>query len=277
MNDPATDHAFKLAIGLFMIALGIFMLVRPEALSSIDAAVGGSYPNLGWELKARLRQVVNARVQAESINMRFTQVLGIITAILGVVELVPAVPILLPYVTACVALAFQVLAVYLQVRRATTRRAASLAPRKTPVGLPPLMLIGATVCLAGTAAYAALVTPTVGSSAMFVIFSMVVMFAVAWRIAVSPALLLGADVQIESFVDERLRVVRTSSIVNLACMVGFLGIIFAPHKDTTDVTSVIQVIADPLLATQIIATFGFLVVGGTMVYLHRKPVPSLPA
>jgi hypothetical protein len=269
MNDPATEYVFRLLLGFALIGGGVFTAVRPKYVSSIERMFRGDYPNLGWEFKVRLSHVLEARVRAESINTRLTRILGILAALTGVVELIPTVPMLLPYAIGCVALAFQILAIFLQVRGVTTRRVASLAPRRTPIGLPPVLLIGAALCLAGTAGFAVKVMlPVNGLSAVFVLLSMVVMFMVAYRIAVSPALLLGEDAQMEFFVDERLRVVRASSVIFVACALGTLSTSSIFRNGS---------LTDQGLLMQMVAYLGSITVGLTTVLLQRRPKPSQPA
>ncbi len=54
-------------------------------------------------------------------------------------------------------------------------------------------------------------------AAALVVISMIVLVAIAWRIAVAPAVLFGTDPQVEYAVDKQVRFCRATGLIALAC------------------------------------------------------------
>ncbi|HYL26379.1 MAG TPA: hypothetical protein VEW74_01025, partial [Candidatus Nitrosotalea sp.] len=95
------------------------------------------------------------------------------------------------------------------------RRVAPRARRTAWQSLPPLALVAATVCLLGAATFA--VYPQFRLGAIIVIVAALALLAVAYRVAIAPALLFGNDAQLEYLVDEHLRFSRAMNLLALAC------------------------------------------------------------
>jgi hypothetical protein len=202
-------------MAITLVGLGIFQLRRPGCFESIAIYFRGAWAGLPNEQSARLSSVIEARTRAEGSGGRRTRYLGLFTIALAVVALVPGVPYVAPYTAYCLAMAGVTLMAYLNFRRATALRVAPLA-RRTPLqSLPPVAIVSVGVCLLGTTAFAGL--PQFRVAAAIVLLSTVVLLAIAWRIAVAPAVLLGTDPQVEYAVDERVRFCRATSLVALAC------------------------------------------------------------
>jgi hypothetical protein len=66
--------------------------------------------------------------------------------------------------------------------------------------------------------------------AMITVLAMVMLGAVAWRIANAPALLLGIDPECEYAVDERIRVGRARNAALLACALGYVFVAMAQRS-----------------------------------------------
>ena len=131
------------------------------------------------------------------------------------VSLLPGVPYVMPYAASCLATAVATLLAYLKFRRATELRVAPLVRRTPFTAVPPVMIGSAAVCLIGTAAFAGI--PEFRAGVVIVVISTAALLAIAWRIAVAPAVLLGTDPQVEYAVDDRVRFCRSTSLIALAC------------------------------------------------------------
>jgi hypothetical protein len=133
---------------------------------------------------------------------------------MAAVALIPAVPIVLPYAASCLALAAATLLAYLKFRRLSARRIAPLVRRTAWTSLPPLVIVSWAICLAGAGAFA--VFPQYRVAAIAAVVSGIALCAIAWRVAIAPAILFGDDAQLEYLVDEHVRFCRATGLVALA-------------------------------------------------------------
>jgi hypothetical protein len=140
---------------------------------------------------------------------------GILTIVMAPIALIPAVPYVLPYSLSCVAMAAAILLSYLHFRRATERRVAPLVRRSVWASLSPLGVAATLVCVIGAGLFAAYPQFRVG--VVIVTAAGIVLLAVAWRVAVAPAILFGDDPQLEYLVDEHIRFSRATNLLALAC------------------------------------------------------------
>jgi len=195
-------------------ALGIVQLLSPGCFESIRMYFRGAWAGLSNEQSERLKSVIEARIRAEGArgSARYA---GLFTIAMGLFGLWPAIPYVMPYAASCLGMAYATWMAYRQFRRATELRFAPLV-RRTPLeALPPVAIVSAALCLIGTAAFASI--PQFRIAAALVVVSMIVLVAIAWRIAVAPAVLFGADPQVEYAVDKRVRFCRATGLVALAC------------------------------------------------------------
>ncbi|HET6276886.1 MAG TPA: hypothetical protein VFE16_13225 [Candidatus Cybelea sp.] len=175
---------------------------------------------LTWMDRARLQRVIEARQRIETVPSTYTRVFAAIALVLAPLEFSPAVPFIVPYATMAVAMAFGMLGVYALLCSRWNPRAAALVRRSVLAVLPAPMLAALTGSFLATLALAS--TPGQRFGGIAVALALLVMAAVAWRIAVAPTLLLGIDPEWEYVVDERLRVGRARAIVVLACITASL-------------------------------------------------------
>ena|ERR1700722_14170419 len=195
-------------------ALGIVQLRSPGCFESIRMYFRGAWTGLSSEQSERLKSVIEARNRAEGAggSARYA---GLVTIALGVIGLWPAIPYVLPYAASCLAMACATWMAYRKFRRATELRFAPLV-RRTPLeALPPVAMVSVALCLIGTAAFASV--PQFRIAAAVVVVSMTVLVAIAWRIAIAPAVLFGSDPQVEYAVDKRVRFCRATGLLALAC------------------------------------------------------------
>ncbi|MGA8533031.1 MAG: hypothetical protein WB615_02855 [Candidatus Tumulicola sp.] len=199
-----------IAIGL----LGILEIATPGCFGSIRFYFRGARAALGPEQRARLQRVVDARVDAEGTDV-YTRYAGVFTIAMAGLALLPAVPMDLPYTASCAALAIAVFLAYLHFRRGTERRVAPLVRRNAWASLPPVVLACAGICI--VAALSLTAYPQYRIPALAAALSGIVLCAIAWRVAVAPAMLFGDDAQLEYLVDEHVRFCRATGLIALAC------------------------------------------------------------
>ncbi|MGB8520124.1 MAG: hypothetical protein WCD38_08160 [Candidatus Tumulicola sp.] len=204
--------------------LGILEITMPSCFGSIRFYFRGARACLGPDERARLTRVVDARAGAEGTDP-YTRVAGIFTIVMALVALLPSVPYVLPYAASCAGLAIGVLLAYLRFRRTTERRVAPLTQRNPWTSLPPLVLACAGVCIVAAASLA--VYPQYRIAAIAAAACGIGLCAIAWRVAIAPAMLFGDDPQLEYLVDEHVRFCRATGLVSLACAPPTVLVIFA--------------------------------------------------
>lgn len=213
------------SMALALVAIGVAAFAWPRCF----AGVAGYFTRWGRALpgaeRTRLEQVVKAREDAEGISSAYGRSLGVAALLLAGLEAFPAIPYVLPYSLFCLATAAIMLLAYLQFRRAAERRVAPLVRRSPFTVLPPLVIAAMACSFAASLALAAY--PPNRFDALVVAASSLVLAFIAWRIAVAPAILIGTDPQWEYALDERVRIGRARSIINLACAPSFVLIILA--------------------------------------------------
>jgi len=162
----------------------------------------------------RLHDALCARKDAENIPMWLGRMLGLVTLVLAASVLQPAVPIAVPYAAWCVAFAATTAFACARFRQAASVRVAVLAPRDLRVALPAPVILAIAACGALELLMAVFSPAHLAWAA--VALSNVALLWIAWRVADAPALILGADVPVERYVDERLRAARTMKVAGLA-------------------------------------------------------------
>ena len=226
--------------------LGILQILRPACLWGMGVYFAGARAAFSPDQRERLARVLAARSEAEGDTDAFTRYAGFFTLAMAAVALVPSVPYVLPYAASCSATAVAILCIYLHFRRATTRRVAPLVHRTPWTSLSPLALVTVAVCILGAAAFATLPQYRVGG--IIVVVTAVALCAIAWRVAISPAILFGDDPQLEYLVDEHVRFCRATSLAALACapptvLVLLAGAALRPDVRFFDVVSAVVLAA----------------------------------
>jgi len=200
---------------MVLAALGTFQVVRPGFFYTCSVYFDRARKKLSPAQSERLQRVLDARSDAEGVSPNAERYAGIVGIAMAGLELVPAIPFGVPYAIYCLAGALTILSSYVQIRRATQRRAAPLVPRSPFDALPPAMIAALAACFSGVALFA--IYPPYRAGAIGVGAAMLILAWIAWRIAGSQAVLFGDDPQLEYAVDERLRANRVSGTVALAC------------------------------------------------------------
>jgi hypothetical protein len=195
--------------------LGIVQLLSPGCFESIRMYFRGAWTGLSYEQSNRLESVIEARTRAEGAGGGARYYAGLFTIAMGLLGLWPAIPYVMPYAASCLAMAYATWMAYRRFRHATELRFAPLMRRTPFEALPPVTIVSVALCLIGTAAFASV--PQFRLAAALVVVSMTVLVAIAWRIAVAPAVLFGNDPQVECAVDKRVRFCRATGLVTLAC------------------------------------------------------------
>lgn len=198
-----------------LLFLGGLQIATPGCFWGLSLYFKGARAILSSTQRARLVSVIDARENAEGVTDAYWRSVGIFTLVMAILALIPAVPYVLPYALSCVAIAFAMLLSYLRFRRATERRVAPLIRRSPWTALPPLALIPTAICIIGAALFGAY--PQFRAGSAIVVLSAIVLLAIAWRVAVAPAVLFGDDSQLEYLVDEHVRFCRATGLLSLAC------------------------------------------------------------
>jgi hypothetical protein len=205
----------RLVTSAALVLIAVLQLVKPCCFWGISIYFRGTRASFDSRQRERLEQVLAARVDAEGDTDVYARHVGRFTIVMAALALVPAVPYILPYALSCLAIASSVLLSYLQFRRASERRVAPLVRRSPWRSLPPLAIVSTAICMAGTGVFAAY--PQFRLGAAIVLVSTIALLAIAWRVAVAPAILIGNDSQLEYLVDEHVRFCRATNLVALAC------------------------------------------------------------
>ncbi|MBV9719421.1 MAG: hypothetical protein JOZ77_08875 [Candidatus Eremiobacteraeota bacterium] len=212
----------RILTAAMLLFLGIFQIVAPRCFWGLSMYFKGAWGlsigarrALDVSQRERLTRVLAARELAEGDAEARMRYVGAFTIMMAAVALFPAIPYVLPYALSCLAMAASVLTSYLHFRRATARRVAPLVRRSPWQSLPPIAMAATAICALGSAAFAIYPQFRVGSA--IVVISTIALVAVAWRVALAPALLLGDDAQLEYLVDEHVRYCRVMGLVAQAC------------------------------------------------------------
>jgi hypothetical protein len=203
-----------------LLFLGVYEIVTPRCFWGLSIYFRGIWrlalpPQATGAQAERLRHVLDARARAEGDSDTAIRCAGGFAIAMAGLALVPSVPFVLPYALSTLALAFAILITYLRFRRVTELRVAPLVRRTPWKSLPPIALIATLVCLLGAGAFGAYAEFRI--SALIVILCALALLAVAWRVAMAPAILFGDDSQLEYLVDEHIRFCRAMNLVSLAC------------------------------------------------------------
>jgi hypothetical protein len=221
MHGFSESSVMRPAMSMPLIVMGVAMLLRPDEwsgdLSPYFRSPAAKMPPFD---RLRLTRVIVARENAEGIRNGYGRYYGITAIVLGGVALLPTVPLIVPYLLLCLGFAVITLFAYARFSRATQRRAAPLVRRSALGVVSPF--VAASVAFSLGITLTLLIYPHLRLGASIVVASMLILAFVAWRVAGAPALLLGADLEFESLVDERLRTARANSAASLACFPAYL-------------------------------------------------------
>jgi len=209
------DQLARIVTAGALLLLGGLQIRMPGCFWGCSMYFKGTRASLNAEQRERLARVLVARDRVEGDANLYTRFAGLFTIGMAALALFPAVPYVLPYALSCLASAAAILVAYLRFQRAAERRVAPLVRRTPWQSLPPLAIAAAAVCLIGAATFA--VYPQFRLGAVIVIVAAVALLAVAYRVAVAPAILFGDDSQLEYLVDEHLRFSRATNLVACAC------------------------------------------------------------
>jgi hypothetical protein len=204
--------------------MGIAWWGRPGWVADINTYVGRTAVR-GFD-RLRLRAACRQRGELEAVDTRAARCFPPLcfgAALLCAAGLVPA-PLCLAGLTAGLAAIFA-LSLW-QVRGAGARRLATLR-RRNPTEVVPWYWF-ALLCGNAAAIVTAADVRAPNASALLAASASVCCACVAWRIAGMPALLSGADLEAERFVDQRLRFGRATGVLFLAYAVlplySYLGV-----------------------------------------------------
>ena len=209
------DQLARTFTALMLALLGGLQILRPGCFWGMSMYFVGARSAFDPEQRARLARAIAARAGVEGDTDTYTRYAGIFTLAMAPVEIIAAVPYVLPYAAAALATAVAMLASYLHFRRAADLRVAPLVRRTVWTALPPASIVAAAICVLGAAVFAALPPYRVGAT--IVVLAAIALCAIAWRVAVAPALLVGDDPQLEYLIDEHVRFCRATSLIGLAC------------------------------------------------------------
>lgn len=257
------ESVLRPAMAVMLIAIGLAMFFWPDWLANLGPYFSHSAARLPPAERERLTRVLIARQFAEGISNSYGRYLGIAAMAMGALVPVTRVPLIVAYLLLCLTFAVVMLLVYIRLDGATNRRAAPLVRRSPLKVLSPLVVASVACSLAVTLAL--MVYPQLRLSAIVVVASMIVLAFIGWRVAGAPTLLLGADLQFELVVDERLRTARANNTIGLACAPPYFFIMLArdslPHHGAS------------LFAVEMVLWAAFMSVLLTYIVLSRSRIP----
>jgi hypothetical protein len=208
----SAEHFAYWYISVVLIALGLTGVVANRYLSDLK-------PNFWFELRDpivrdRLSAVLERRRELEGLGRRPILVASISYLICGLLCALHFLNPAIAYGLACADSALVLAFVFARVRNRSQRRAASLAPRRA-ISIVPLpayagALITSFVPLLLTA------NPDVRVAAILTTLSSLVILAAAWFTAGMAAILAGDDIEIELYVDDRVRRARVCSMLSFS-------------------------------------------------------------
>ncbi|MBV8490390.1 MAG: hypothetical protein JO199_07675 [Candidatus Eremiobacteraeota bacterium] len=208
----STGTFAHLWIAGFLAFFGVVIAVRGGAFAAGTCYVSSR----GWSPAAeeRLNAALDARKEAENIPHWFQPVQAGLCFVLAALAAIPAIPAVLPYTLSIVCLSAISWIAFTRFRHATQKRVAILTPRQLHDSLPRLPLALVLASIATDVWLAFTTTYTIAWLALAVAAAVLVF--ISWNVATAPALILGADPQIEQYVDDRLRAVRALSAISVA-------------------------------------------------------------
>lgn len=199
-------------ISVFLIAFGATAIVACRYLGKLTLMFLRELrdPVIG----ARLRALLERRQELEGLGGRPMLIAGASYLFFGVLCLLHVVTPAVAYALACVDSALILAASFSRVRNTGEKRAASLSPRTLTTAVPIFGYLGAAVnaCLPlalagnGPLRFAAILVFAASTTAI----------VAAWWTSSMAAVLVGDDVTLELYVDERIRRSRVSSMLALA-------------------------------------------------------------
>jgi hypothetical protein len=213
------DDLTRFAMAFALVVVGLAAFAMPRCFAGVAGYFTRWSPKLPPADQERLNRVVSAREDAEGISPAYGRFFGVAAVVLAGLEFVRAMPFVLPYALFCLTGAITTLLAYLQYRHAAERRVAPLVRRSPFAALPPAVIVAVAGSFAASLAVAAYPPERLG--AIVVAASTIALGIIAWRIAVTPSLLVGTDPAWEYAVDERVRVGRARTVANLACAPAF--------------------------------------------------------
>ena len=203
-------------ISIFLIFIGVAGVIASRSLNLLKC-------NFWLELRdptvaPRLRAVLDRRDALEGLGQKPVLVASISYLFFGILCLLHILTPAITYALACADVALVFAWVYTRVRNRSQRRAASLAPRRQISVVSPLAFIGALLSAAIPLLF--VTDATLRAPALLVSLSSLAIVAAAWSIAGMAAVLVGEDVDLEVYVDERIRRSRVGSMLALAYAVA---------------------------------------------------------
>jgi hypothetical protein len=199
-------------ISIFLIVIGIAAIVSYRYLGDVKRSV--RYELRDPRTGERLRRVLERRQEIEGLGGRQVLIAGVCYVFFGVLALTHVVTPTVAYALGCVDSALVLAVSFSRVRNTSERRAASLSPRTQTSAAPMFGYLGAAV-----AALLPLILVTqkqVQFAAILVSAASVTILVAAWWTAGMAAILTGDDVDLELYVDERIRRARVCSLLSLA-------------------------------------------------------------
>lgn len=204
----------------FLLLFGLRYLIRPERFGTLrgvfdDVCIDGS-------LKERFEIALDRRDRAEGLGTAPGRALGIVALTLSIPAALTNVAPAIWYAMSLLGASLAIATFYLRMRLTTRRRAASLSPRSAGRVVPAIWFLLGALDVVAMLPYC--LHPTTRLAAIIVAFSASLLLVVAWATAMMPSLLLGEDVEMEAFIDDRARANRARTfLVWIMCMAFVLA------------------------------------------------------
>jgi hypothetical protein len=243
----------------FFVLFGLWLLGKRESFANVS----GAFCSLGLDGPARVRlgSAVRERQTREALpSSAMAVTIGGVSLVMAVVAALTTASVTLLYAMLTFVLGAVLSIAYVRFRRSESRRVASLRARRTRDVVA--WYIWPIVSLAAVSPVfwfhgAPLASPIIVCAGLTI-------EVLAYRVATMPALLLGDDVLVERFVDDRLRAIRTTNLLAVAVAPGY---VFEAFNGFTDSNVHLMALLFSLVAIAITTRLQF-------VSLRHRPSPS---
>ncbi len=173
-------------------------------------------------IKPRVRAALGKRSEMEQLSPLVKIVPAIVSFMLAAVAAFTSIEPAVLYGALLLAAAFAMAVAFVQLRNRQPVRVAVLSHRVPTAVIPPVWF--AVAAVQALLALSALSVRADALGALFVCVSTLTCAVLAWRVTEMPALLAGDDIEVEQFLDERLRFHRAASVLYLALAQSFVFI-----------------------------------------------------
>lgn len=219
---------------VLFLGLGVFFMTRGRYIGSVRMALCRlrmAASDSGGQWEERIRAAVVTRQEAEGEPAPIGLWMGAVSLILSPIVAFTSIGVGVLYAILCFAMAIVSVAVFLRLRNLQRTRVALLSVRKPEEVIAPYWFVLAALSALSLLTYVQLSQWAATSAAVCAASLVTTIFA--WRTTQLGAILSGSDIVAEQFVDERVRLYRSSMMLMFAFAQPFVFV-----AETLDISSI---------------------------------------